>query len=342
ISMLPAKPKIFHGRESELKQIVQSLQQESGSTRIAILGAGGMGKTSLARAALHHPEVAAKYEHRLFVAADSATTSIELAALIGSQLALKPGKDLTKAVVQHFSRGPPCLFILDNLETPWESIESRSGVEEFLSLLADVQHMALIVTMRGAERPSKVRWTRPFLEPLKPLSYDAARQTFVEIADDCHNSTDIDQLLYLTNNLPLAVDLIAHLVYYEGCTNVLARWETEKTSLISTGHDKRSSLDASIAVSLSSPHVMSCPGAMDLLSLLSILPDGLSDTELVQCKLPIQDVLKCRAILLSAALAYWDGKNRLKSLVPIREHIRHFYPPSVALVHPLFRYFHSI
>ncbi|KAJ7142990.1 hypothetical protein C8R44DRAFT_846699 [Mycena epipterygia] len=335
-------PKIFYGREAELKQIVQNLLHESKSARIAIIGAGGMGKTSLARAALHHPEVATKYEHRFFVATDSATTSIQLAALIGSHLGLKAGKDLTKAVVQHFSRSPPCLLILDNLETPWESVESRSGVEEFLSLLTDVQDIALIITMRGAERPAKVRWTRPFLEPLKPLSYDAARQTFIEIADDCHDSKDIDQLLYLANNLPLAVDLIAHLVDYEGCANVLARWETEKTTLISTGYDKGSSLDASITVSLSSPHMVSCPGALDLLSLLSILPDGLSDTELVQCGLPIQDLWKCRAILLSAALAYWDNKKRLKSLVPIREHIHHFYPPSLALFHPLFQYFHSL
>src|ERR1700712_2409700 len=65
-SILPAKPKIFHGRKSELHDIVETLQKES--PRIAILGAGGMGKTSLAKAALHHPEVAAKYQDRFFIA----------------------------------------------------------------------------------------------------------------------------------------------------------------------------------------------------------------------------------------------------------------------------------
>jgi GTPase SAR1 family protein len=34
------------------------------SARIAILGGGGMGKTSLARAVLHHPETVARFEHR--------------------------------------------------------------------------------------------------------------------------------------------------------------------------------------------------------------------------------------------------------------------------------------
>ncbi|KAJ7105549.1 hypothetical protein C8R44DRAFT_745713 [Mycena epipterygia] len=331
-------PKIFHGRQSELENIVTNITQQS--AYIAILGPGGIGKTSLAQAALHHPEVAVKYEQRFFVGADSATTSIELAALTGLHLGLKPGKNLTKAVVQFLSRSPPCLLVLDNLETSWEPLKSRSGVEEFLSLLTDVPHLALIITMRGAERPAKVRWTRPFLEPLKPLSHAAAQQTFCEIADDFHDRKDIDQLLCLTGNMPLAVNLIAHLVDYEGCPNVLARWEMEKTALLSTGYSKQSNLDTSISMSLESPRMT--PGAKDLLSLLSILPDGLSDIELVESDLPIQDILGCRATLLRTSLAYSDDKKRLKSLVLIREHIHTSSPPSPPLFHPLCKYFQLV
>ncbi|KAJ7253873.1 hypothetical protein C8J57DRAFT_1473713 [Mycena rebaudengoi] len=57
-SLLPASPKIFHGRESELKDVVNVLLQNS--ARVAILGTGGMGKTSLATAALHNPQVEAR------------------------------------------------------------------------------------------------------------------------------------------------------------------------------------------------------------------------------------------------------------------------------------------
>ncbi|KAJ7344091.1 hypothetical protein DFH08DRAFT_810618 [Mycena albidolilacea] len=50
---------IFHGRDSELEDIIQILGQQS--VRIAILGGGGMGKTSLAKAVLHHPDVVANF-----------------------------------------------------------------------------------------------------------------------------------------------------------------------------------------------------------------------------------------------------------------------------------------
>ncbi|KAJ7847720.1 hypothetical protein B0H14DRAFT_3138431 [Mycena olivaceomarginata] len=326
-SMLPSKPKIFHGRESELEDIMRTLCLPS--ARIAILGGGGMGKTSLARAVLHHPDTSLKFQHTFFVSAEPATNSIELAALIGLHLGLNPGQDLTKPVVQHLSRQPSCLLILDNLETVWEPMESRVGTEELLSLLTEIEQLAVVITMRGGERPGKVRWTHPFLRPLQPLSDDAALQTFVDITDDSYDSKDIQQLLLFTDNMPLAVNLIAHAVDFEGLSTVLARWEADKTALLSAGHDRKSNLDASISLSVSSPRIT--PGSKELLSLLSILPDGISDLELVQINLPIRSILTCKAELLATALAYQDDRRRLRSLMPVREHVQHFFPPSQIL-----------
>ncbi|KAJ6779249.1 hypothetical protein DFH09DRAFT_1404950 [Mycena vulgaris] len=295
--------------------------------RIAILGAGGMGKTSLARAVLHHPTVTGKYaQHCFFVPCDSTLSKDELATLIGAHLGLKAKKNLAKVILHHFATNPACLLVLDNLETLWEPTEIRRDIEEFLSLLTDVKHLALIITMRGTERPASA----------------AARQTFIDIADDCHDSDDIDKVLLLTDNMPLAIDLIAHLVESEGCPNVLARWEEEKTSVISDGYDKRSNLDLSISISLASPRITSVPHCQELLSLLSILPDGLSDIELVQSKLPIKNILSCKAALLSTSLAYGDDHRRSKTLVPIREYMAKSYPPMDHLVQALLNYFHQL
>ncbi|KAJ7032606.1 P-loop containing nucleoside triphosphate hydrolase protein, partial [Mycena alexandri] len=338
-SMLPSEPKIFHGRESELMEILRLFQRVT--PRIAILGAGGMGKTCLARSVLHHAEICARYnEHRYFVACDSATTRLELVALIASHLGLKPGKGLTQRVISYFlDSAPRSLLILDNLESAWEPAESRRQVEELLSLLTEKNHLALIITMRGAERPEKVMWTRPFLPPLQPLAQSAAREVFFAITDNIYNLEDVDSVLSLTNNMPLAIVLLAHLVDSEGCSRVLSRWEEEKTALVSAGYDKRDNLGLSISLSLSSPRVMACPDSQHLLSLLSILPDGLSDAELKQSKLLVHDVLGCKTALLRTALAYRDEQKRLKVLVPIREYIHRFQPPTHDHVRPLLKYF---
>ncbi|KAJ7249529.1 hypothetical protein B0H12DRAFT_1300352 [Mycena haematopus] len=337
-SLLPSKPKIFYGRETEVEAIIKILGQQA--PRIAILGGGGMGKTSLARAVLHHSDTLTRFEERFFVSVESATTSVELAALVGLHVGLNPSKDLTKAIVQYFARRSSCLLILDNLETVWEPVESRTGVEEFLALLTEIEHLGLIITMRGAERPSKVQWSHPFLLPLQSLSDDAAQQTFMDITDNFYAIKDLNQLLSFTGNMPLAVDLISHLVDYEGLENVLARWETEKTSMLSVGYDRKSNVDASIQLSLSSPRITS--ESKELLSLLSILPNGLSDAELVQSKLPIANILSCKATLLATSLAYQNSNKRLLALVPVREHIQQFLPPSPSLIHSLRRHFYAL
>ncbi|KAJ7874960.1 hypothetical protein B0H14DRAFT_3130870 [Mycena olivaceomarginata] len=289
------------------------------------------------------PAITATYQqNRFFVGCSSATTKMELVTLIGAHIGLKLGKDPIQAVLKQFSNNPPSLLIFDELETLWESTESRGDVEELLSLLTDINHLALMITMRGAERPAKVQWTRPFLLPLKPLDQKAARLTFIDIADDKHDLDQVDKILSLTDNMPLAINLLAHLVDSEGCSNVLLRWKKEKTSMISEGFDKRSNLDLSISLSLSSPRIKLLPQSQELLSLLGMLPDGLSDMDLIQSKLPLEHPLKCKAVLKSTALAYSDENKRLKVLMPIREYIQRHQRPEDQLVHTLLKHFQDL
>ncbi|KAJ7469180.1 hypothetical protein FB451DRAFT_976041, partial [Mycena latifolia] len=335
---LPSEPKIFHGRELEVSMIIQQLNQPI--PRVAILGGGGMGKTSLARAILHRPETTAKYQqHRFFVSGDAASSSVHLAALIGAHVGLQPGQDLTEPVVQYFACSPPSLLILDNLGTVWEPKESRADVEKLLGLLEDIDHLTVIITMRGAERPTNVRWTHPFLQPLQPLVQDAARKTFIDIVDDGYAVEDIDKILLLADNMPLAIDLIAHLVDYDGMDSVMQHWESDRTSLISEGPNKGSNLDLSISMSLESPRLASVPHARDLLSLLSLLPDGLADADLLQSRLPIGNLLACKSALLCTSLAYMDDQKRLKVLVPIREYMHKMHPTIASMVQPLLKHF---
>ncbi|KAJ7264392.1 P-loop containing nucleoside triphosphate hydrolase protein, partial [Mycena rebaudengoi] len=336
--LLPPCPQIFHGHEVELQHVVNILMQDS--THIAILGTGGMGKTSLATAALHDPQVETKYSHRYFVPCHSSPTCTELVMAIADHIGLEKGPNMAKKIAHYFAHAPTSLLVLDNLETPWETLSSRSEVEEFLSLLTDVPHLGLMITLRGSERPSKVRWSRPFLASLKPFSDVAAQQTFIDVADDRHDEDSIKELLELTGNLPLAVSLIATVAGSEGCAQALSHWKLESTQMLSEGYDQRSSLDISIMLSYTSSHMTS--GAQELLRILSMLPDGLTDADLVQAKLPIIDILACKATLLRTSLAFVDQDHHLKVLVPIREHIFRVHPPLNVLKLKLREHFHQI
>ncbi|KAJ7604170.1 hypothetical protein DFH06DRAFT_1310650 [Mycena polygramma] len=321
ISMLPSEPKIFHGRESELSHILESFSQ--GTPRITILGAAGMGKTSLARAVVHHADIVAKYEqYRFFVACDQTATKIELVSLIGAHLGLKAGDGLEHVIIHHFSCSPPSLVIVDNLETVWEPMQNRGEIEEFLSLLTDVPQLAIM--------------------PLQPLSLEAARQTFADIADTGHNQAEVDKVLALTDNVPLAISLLAHLADSGSCSTVLSLWEEERTSLVSEECYEITALDFSISLSLSSPRLRSLPQSLDLLSLLSILPDGLSNVELTQSQLPLRNILSCKAALIGTALAYTDEHNRLKVLLPIRDHVHRVRKPGEYIIAPLLQYFREL
>ncbi|KAJ7336861.1 hypothetical protein DFH08DRAFT_706053 [Mycena albidolilacea] len=331
-------PQIFHGHDVELQEIVALLQQDS--ARIAVLGPGGMGKTSLAVAVLHHGDVEAKFANRFFIPCHS-TACNDLVSSIASHVGVAQGPDLARQLIRHLSQAPlPALLVLDNFETPWESMFSRPDVEKFLALLTDIHNLALIVIMRGAERPKGVRWTRLFLRPLASLDDSAATETFFAIVDDVDNQSRVPELLHLTGNLPLAINLIAHVATYEGCDATLTRWNNESTRILSDSYDKKSNLDISIMLSLSSARMT--PQAHDLASILSMLPDGLSDADLIHSHLPIENTLPAKATLIRISLAYIGRNERLCILVPIREHICATHPPSAALKFPLRQYFRDL
>ncbi|KAF9001119.1 hypothetical protein BDQ17DRAFT_638085 [Cyathus striatus] len=342
LSLLPQEPQIFYGRDSELKQVVTALQGPD-DARVPILGQGGIGKTSLALAALHHPDIVDKYTQRYFIACDSSGSVEELHSAMAMSLGIQNVRKLERAIVEFFegkTHANNVLLVLDNFETPWEG-QSRLKTEEFLSVLCGVKRLSIIITMRGTERPSGPRWTRPFLPPLQPLSFEAAKSIFVEISDEPEDSPNIAEIIQLTDSLPLAVKLLAQLASFEGSGAVLRRWKEEKDYLYTDGDDKTNNLDISIGLSLSSHRIRTQKGAKELLTAISLLPIGISDFSLKQVGMPIDGVLKCKSVLCSTALAYVDSSGKLKALTPVREYMLKVHPPTLELYDPLCRHFYE-
>ncbi|KAJ7765612.1 hypothetical protein B0H16DRAFT_1454183 [Mycena metata] len=73
-----------------------------------------------------------------------------------------------------------------------------------------------------------------------------------------------------------------------------------------------------------------------------MLPDGLSDLELRQSKLPMDNILTCKAALIRTSLAYQDKQKRLRVLVPIQEYMQQYYSPTPTLTNSLLSHFQEL
>ncbi|KAJ7589627.1 P-loop containing nucleoside triphosphate hydrolase protein [Mycena floridula] len=341
--LLPPVPKIIHGRQDELNHITNALCQHD-TARVAILGPGGIGKTSLAQAILHDPNIVTKYgDHRYWISCDSSESANDLIAVAATYFGLDNTSDRMHAILRCLRTMSRHIFlILDNLETSWEPPTKRLEVEEFLSHLTGVENLSLMITMRGAERPAQVQWTRPFLSPLGPIGTEAARQTFVEISDADEADPGLEELLPLMDNVPLVVSLMASVAEAEGCAMTLARWRNEGTSLLSEGVNRCNNLEKSIEVSLHSARLQSVPHAKDLLSILSYLPDGITSMDFSQTHFPFSNFSHCRSALCRISLAYITADDRLKLLAPIKEYIQKAYPPPLPTILTIRGYFFDL
>ncbi|KZO89987.1 TPR-like protein [Calocera viscosa TUFC12733] len=325
---LPPKPQIFFGRESEVDVLVQSLVDNT-AAHLAVLGPGGMGKTSTATTVLHHDRVVRKFSsRRIFVSCEGITSAHGILMALAKIFNLTNHEDCRQAVLRLLSSiSLPIMLLLDNLESAWDS-NDQTAVEEFLAELANIRHLSLMVTMRGTIRPSRVDWTLPVTQGLQPLPLDAARQIFATISRRVEPTSDVDKLLGLLDGLPLAITLMAFQGQTSTARELMKAYDTEKTRLLRRGRNRRlTSVEVSIEVSLNCLTMQEHPEASELLSILCLLPDGMDKRKLAEALPSVESPGEAARTLEQVALASGHG-DRLRVLSPIREFILVRKPPN--------------
>jgi hypothetical protein len=184
LPLLNPAPEIFHGRSEYVEATVTALLEDKASC-LAILGPGGIGKSSIARTVLHDTRISKKFGyHCRFVSCEGITSCASLVdtlctAFERQNISANRCQDLFYFLKQtYFNRD--LLLILDNFETVWDVEHAMSEVEELLQAMGQVPMLSLLLTMRGSERPAGLRWTFPWLPVVKPLSPIAAFKTFLD------------------------------------------------------------------------------------------------------------------------------------------------------------------
>ncbi|KAG6910190.1 hypothetical protein DXG01_012639, partial [Tephrocybe rancida] len=313
------------GRDEEKSKVIDTLLHAI-PAHIAILGGGGMGKTTLALSVLHEDAIVDKYPSWYFVSCEGLSTVISLVGEIANSLRMPlANRDahLLDTVISSFPAHS--LLCLDNLETIWDDERIRLDLEGLLSVLE--KHLGIIITMCGTQRPSRVSWSRPLLAPLQSLTYDSSRQIFEMTCRPVDEF--VERLLNAVDGIPLAISLISALLQEgnESSKSLWGQWVKAQSGVLENGgSDRLSNLDTSIHLSVYGPRMQASPKAIDILAMLSMLPDGFPDDhkameELESCLPKGYNLHKAFLTMQRVSLVHVNEEgepHRLRMLYPVR------------------------
>lgn len=319
----------MHGRDEELRSLVDFVVDRSRPIRLAIVGAGGLGKTTLANAVVQHVNVAATFVTRRFlISAEAAAGVDDLLTGMLTTFGLSASSDPLTSLLQHFRSHDRTLLVIDNLETIWNSAnaQQRRMTEDALLKLDKITSLTLIVTCRGADLPPDIKWANRDAVVLPTLSPHAALDTFTDIAGDIPASDRPvrDALLTEVDYMPLAVTLLARLVARgKQLRDLERRWNSVHTSMLRTQPNGRlDNVDASIQLSIA--YLPSDdPAPVQLLSLCAQLPDGvrLPVRKELERLCGFRDLEGALDVIQGLALVYVTPDETIRMLSPIRLYV---------------------
>ena len=277
VQRMPPKPAVFHGRDDIIEEISQLLMKEE-TSRICILGPGGMGKTSVSLGIVEQPLIKARFlpENRVWVPCIEATSATLLLEILYTQLQLPRDKQVTiETIISLLNTSTqPRLILLDNFETPYNALGgTQSQVEDILCQLAMLSHVAILVTMRGRYPPcdDTIKWQS---KNIKPTDEAACLRIYHRIYPDSENDGDLSRLLGVLGHMPFAITLMAKLAKEarSSAKELLLAWSKDGPDILPDYYEQ--SMNRSISLSVDSNLMRKNPQALLLLKILACLPAG--------------------------------------------------------------------